>query len=87
MRCPPFSCIRRPIAADADEGGSTPFKLLLNLVSRIFGMILIAIAVQFMIGGLLEVFPGWGRRWATDGGTGIRGSGDSRSVGLARLPA
>jgi len=23
-------------------------------------MILIAIAVQFMVGGLLEVFPGWG---------------------------
>lgn len=25
-----------------------------------FSMILIAIAVQFMVGGLLEVFPGWG---------------------------
>lgn len=33
--------------------------LSLNLVSRIFGMILIAIAVQFMVGGLKEVFPGW----------------------------
>jgi multiple antibiotic resistance protein len=33
--------------------------LSLNLVSRIFGMILIAIAVQFMVEGLTEVFPGW----------------------------
>jgi multiple antibiotic resistance protein len=33
--------------------------LSLNLVSRIFGMILIAIAVQFMVEGLKEVFPGW----------------------------
>lgn len=35
-------------------------ELPLELVSRIFGMILIAIAVQFMVGGLTEVFPGWG---------------------------
>jgi len=34
-------------------------ELSLNLISRIFGMILIAIAVQFMVGGLSEVFPGW----------------------------
>jgi multiple antibiotic resistance protein len=34
-------------------------KLSLNLISRIFGMILIAIAVQFMVEGLREVFPGW----------------------------
>jgi multiple antibiotic resistance protein len=33
--------------------------LSLNLVSRIFGMILIAIAVQFTVEGLKEVFPGW----------------------------
>jgi multiple antibiotic resistance protein len=33
--------------------------LSLNLVSRIFGMILIAISVQFMVEGLTEVFPGW----------------------------
>jgi multiple antibiotic resistance protein len=33
--------------------------LSLNLASRIFGMILIAIAVQFMVEGLTEVFPGW----------------------------
>lgn len=35
-------------------------ELSLNLVSRIFGMILIAIAVQFMVEGLKTVFPGWG---------------------------
>ena len=34
-------------------------ELSLNLISRIFGMILIAIAVQFMVEGLREVFPGW----------------------------
>jgi multiple antibiotic resistance protein len=34
-------------------------ELALNLTSRIFGMILIAIAVQFMVDGLLIVFPGW----------------------------
>ena len=34
-------------------------ELSLNLTSRIFGMILIAIAVQFMVDGLLIVFPGW----------------------------
>lgn len=34
-------------------------ELALNLISRIFGMILIAIAVQFMVEGLTEVFPGW----------------------------
>jgi multiple antibiotic resistance protein len=33
--------------------------LSLKQVFRIFGMILIAIAVQFMIEGLKEVFPGW----------------------------
>jgi small neutral amino acid transporter SnatA (MarC family) len=33
--------------------------LPLNPVSRIFGMILIAIGVQFMVVGLTEVFPGW----------------------------
>ncbi len=35
-------------------------EMSLNLISRIFGMILIAIAVQFMVEGLREVFPGWG---------------------------
>ncbi len=34
-------------------------ELPLELTSRIFGMILIAIAVQFMVEGLVEVFPGW----------------------------
>jgi multiple antibiotic resistance protein len=34
-------------------------ELPLNLISRVFGMILIAIAVQFMVEGLTEVFPGW----------------------------
>lgn len=33
--------------------------LPLNLISRVFGMILIAIAVQFMVDGLTVVFPGW----------------------------
>jgi multiple antibiotic resistance protein len=33
--------------------------LPLNLISRVFGMILIAIAVQFMVEGLQTVFPGW----------------------------
>ncbi|BBO78188.1 UPF0056 inner membrane protein [Desulfosarcina widdelii] len=33
--------------------------LPLNLISRVFGMILIAIAVQFMVEGLAAVFPGW----------------------------
>jgi len=33
--------------------------LFLRLISRIFGMILIAIAIQFMVEGLTEVFPGW----------------------------
>lgn len=33
--------------------------LSLNLVSRVFGMILIAIAVQFMVEGLKDLFPGW----------------------------
>jgi len=34
-------------------------ELPLNLISRVFGMILIAIAVQFMVEGLQTVFPGW----------------------------
>lgn len=34
-------------------------ELSLNLISRVFGMILIAIAVQFMVEGLRDVFPGW----------------------------
>lgn len=34
-------------------------ELPLNLISRVFGMILIAISVQFMVEGLTEVFPGW----------------------------
>ena len=36
-------------------------ELPLNLISRVFGMILIAIAVQFMVEGLTDVFPGWVR--------------------------
>jgi len=32
--------------------------LPLNLVARVFGMILIAISVQFMVEGLTAVFPG-----------------------------
>lgn len=35
--------------------------LPLNLISRVFGMILIAISVQFMVEGLTDVFPGWAR--------------------------
>jgi hypothetical protein len=34
-------------------------ELPLDLISRVFGMILIAIAVQFMVEGLQTVFPGW----------------------------
>jgi multiple antibiotic resistance protein len=34
-------------------------EMFLSLLSRIFGMLLIAIAVQFMVEGLQEVFPGW----------------------------
>jgi multiple antibiotic resistance protein len=33
--------------------------LPLDLTSRVFGMILIAIAVQFMVDGLVKTFPGW----------------------------
>ncbi len=33
--------------------------LPLELISRVFGMILIAIAVQFMVDGLVVTFPGW----------------------------
>jgi multiple antibiotic resistance protein len=33
--------------------------LPLNLIARVFGLILIAIAVQFMVEGLQNVFPGW----------------------------
>ncbi|MBM9514032.1 MarC family protein [Desulfogranum marinum] len=33
--------------------------LPLELASRVFGMILIAIAVQFMVEGLVITFPGW----------------------------
>ncbi|MGB5987524.1 MAG: MarC family protein [Desulfobacterales bacterium] len=36
-------------------------NLPLTLISRVFGMILIAIAVQFMADGLKVVFPGWSR--------------------------
>jgi multiple antibiotic resistance protein len=34
-------------------------ELPLDLISRVFGMILIAIAVQFMVEGFQTVFPGW----------------------------
>jgi multiple antibiotic resistance protein len=34
-------------------------SLPLELISRVFGLILIAISVQFMVEGLLQVFPGW----------------------------
>jgi len=34
-------------------------EMPLRLTSRVFGMILIAIAVQFMVDGLRTVFPGW----------------------------
>ena len=34
-------------------------EMPLRLTSRVFGMILIAIAVQFMVDGLRAVFPGW----------------------------
>ncbi len=34
-------------------------RLPLELISRVFGMILIAISVQFIVEGLLTVFPGW----------------------------
>jgi multiple antibiotic resistance protein len=33
--------------------------LPLDLTSRVFGMILIAISVQFMVEGLMKTFPGW----------------------------
>ena len=33
--------------------------LPMELISRVFGLILIAISVQFMVEGLLQVFPGW----------------------------
>ena len=33
--------------------------LLIQLISRIFGLILIAISVQFMVERLRQVFPGW----------------------------
>ncbi|WP_321371243.1 MarC family protein [uncultured Desulfuromusa sp.] len=33
--------------------------LPLELISRIFGLILIAISVQFMVERLRQVFPGW----------------------------
>jgi multiple antibiotic resistance protein len=33
--------------------------LTLNLTARVFGLILIAISVQFMVDGLTTVFPGW----------------------------
>ena len=36
--------------------------LPLNLISKIFGLILIAISIQFMVEGLTQVFPGWGQR-------------------------
>ncbi len=36
-------------------------ELSLNLIARVFGMVLIAIAVQFMVEGLTTVFPGWVR--------------------------
>lgn len=36
-------------------------ELPLNLIARVFGLILIAISVQFMVEGLAEVFPGWTR--------------------------
>ena len=36
-------------------------SLPLELISRVFGMIIIAIAVQFMVEGLSVVFPGWVR--------------------------
>ncbi len=34
-------------------------EMPLRLASRVFGMILIAISVQFMVEGLRAVFPGW----------------------------
>lgn len=34
-------------------------EMPLKLASRVFGMILIAIAVQFMVEGLTTAFPGW----------------------------
>ncbi len=34
-------------------------NLPLDLISRVFGMIIIAIAVQFMVEGFSTVFPGW----------------------------
>jgi multiple antibiotic resistance protein len=36
-------------------------KLPLELIARVFGLILIAIAVQFTVEGLSTVFPGWVR--------------------------
>ena len=36
-------------------------ELTLNLIARVFGLILIAISVQFMVEGLRAVFPGWTR--------------------------
>lgn len=36
-------------------------ELPLDLIARVFGLILIAISVQFMVDGLTAVFPGWAR--------------------------
>ena len=33
--------------------------LPINLIARVFGLLLIAIAVQFMVDGLHAVVPGW----------------------------
>ncbi len=41
--------------------------LPLHLTSRVFGMILIAIAVQFVVEGLADVFPGWVSPTGPDG--------------------
>ena len=34
--------------------------IVFNGITRLLGIIVVAIAVQFVVGGLKEVFPGWG---------------------------
>ena len=46
--------LAEPIGERLGTGG-------LNIVTRVMGLILAAMAVQFMADGLLELFPGWSR--------------------------
>lgn len=46
--------LAEPIGERLGTGG-------LNIATRVMGLILAAMAVQFMADGLLEIFPGWSR--------------------------